>query len=493
MNKLSAGDIDLELQLLLEIIEHIPIGILVLDSDGRVVMMNRWQEEISRINRKKILGNFFHEKWPRLFSQGIMNGYWDLLQKGKPFDVTVHEVHPQFYDQKITAISRGVPLPDNKGFILLHEISEEMKRDKQGLEKLKDKLAEAHNFLINLINASPNIVITTGTTDRIRSVNLTGEKEFGYSEKEFLGKPIATLFADSFSLEGLTETQSQGLCTEVPCIRKDGSTFPARFQVRKVVTKSGKFQAKLVLLSDISREKQMEEKLALSQKLAIYSELLAGIAHQLNNPLIGVVNFSSLLLEKVDPNTEIRELAETIHSAAQQCRDMLASLIKSIREPQSLFHELDIEEILKGALAAAQQQEPEASSKCTVDLKIAKDLAGVKGDYLQMLETFRNIIVNAFQAMPEGGNVEMSAKKVKEKRTLQIQVSDLGPGIPKSEISKVFDPFYSTKQGKGTGLGLSFAFQVIKSHGGRIDCLQQKKRGAVFRVELPYVDEREEI
>ena len=485
-------EMKIDKNLLAEIIEQIPIGILILDRDGRVVMMNKWQEDISRVRRENVLGNLFHKQWSRLFSQGIMRGYWDLLKNGTPFNVTVHEVHAQYYDQKISAVSRGVALPDNAGFILLHDVSEEMKRDKRGLERLKDKLAEAHNFLINVINSSPNIVITAGYSQRIRSFNRTGEIKFGYCEKDLLGKPVASLFAEASAPEVLGDPDgppAEGLGTEVTCVRKDGSRFPARVQVRNVVTRSGKFQAKLFLIADITWEKQMEEKLALSQKLAIYSELMAGIAHQLNNPLIGVVNFSSLLLEKIDSDAETRELVETIHVAAQKCRDMLASLIKGIREPQSLFHELDIDEVLRNALDAAQGQEPAASSKCVVDIRVSRDLSGVKGDYLQMLETFRNLIVNAFQAMPTGGHIRLRAKKNKPDGTIEITVSDSGPGIPESRRSKVFDPFFTTKTGKGTGLGLSFAFQIIRNHGGRIECLPPDHHGAVFRIELPYLDE----
>ena len=104
------------------------------------------------------------------------------------------------------------------------------------------------------------------------------------------------------------------------------------------------------MFTDITYEKVMEEKLALSEKLAIYSELMAGIAHQLNNPLVGVANFASLLLEKTAPDDPNRNLVATIHEASQRCRTMLSTMIKSLREPESTFHLVDLSEVVTRAL-----------------------------------------------------------------------------------------------------------------------------------------------
>ena len=473
-----------ELELLREILENTPIGLIVLDKEGRVKHMNRWQEEISKISRDQATDTFFHDTWKRLFEQGFMDGYWDLLKEGKPFNSTVHNVFPQFYDQKITAISRGNQLPSENGFVLLHDVSEEMQRDKLGIEELEDKLAEANNFLVNLIDASPNIVITTSSSGMIRSINRTGQQIFGFPENELLGTDISALIENANDFETQFLPSANGIGVELNCRKKDKQLFPARIQIRDVVTKIGKFQAKLVLISDLTWEKRLQEKLELTQKLAIYSELMAGIAHQLNNPLVGVVSFASLLLDKTDAADANKELVETIHEAAHKCQLMLSSLMKSIHQPESIFQSVNVNEILEDALSVARAEVSDPATVLEVDIHLDNNIPEVNGASFQLAEAFRNILVNAIQAMPEGGSLELRSGEANAK-TIFVTISDSGEGISPENISRIYDPFFSTKRNKGTGLGLSFAFQVMKAHSARIVVDSVLEKGTSFTVYFP--------
>lgn len=335
MGKKTLDESRARIAFLEDVIENVPTGIIVTDRHGKILMMNRWQETISRIRREQVLGTFFHEKWERLFEQGIMGDYWELLEYGKPFQATLHEVYPQFYEERVSAFSRGTPLTGGNGILLLHDVSTEMQRDRRDILQLSEQLAESSNFLKNLIDSSPNVVITTDQNGISKSANRTAGQVFCYEEDHFLGQHVSFMLKEPAELDRCLSIALDGRAVEVTCARKDGSAFPTRMHVRDILGSTNEVQAKLFLFTDLTWEKRMEEKLALSEKLAIYSELMAGIAHQLNNPLAGVANFLSLLLERMDRSDPNRSLAETICEAAQKCQTMLSTMIKSLREPNT--------------------------------------------------------------------------------------------------------------------------------------------------------------
>ncbi|MGO9569543.1 MAG: ATP-binding protein [Desulfomonilaceae bacterium] len=492
MSKRTIDDLRARIAFLENIIENIPTGIIVTDSEGRILMMNRWQEEISRIRREMVLGSYFHEKWDRLFEQGIMGHYWQLLQNEKPFQSTVHEVYPQFYDEKVSALSRGAALSEKAGFVLMHDVSSEMQQDKRDIQELSRQLAESNNFLTNLIDSSPNVVITTDEGGIIQSANKTAEEAFLYSREYFVGRHVSFTLKEPPKLDLWLSIAHSGEPVEVTCERGNGDPFPARMYVRDILGKSGRVQAKLFLLTDLTWERAMEEKLALSEKLAIYSELMAGIAHQLNNPLVGVANFSYLLLERMNPQDPNRALVDTIHEAARKCHTMLATMIKSLREPRSTFHTVDPGDILESALEVALNEERDRFSRVRLIKSLDGSLPPLRGDSLQLREAFRNVLVNAVQAMPEGGTLTVEAGVDTIRQKIRISISDTGIGIPTENRERIFDPFFSTKKESGAGLGLSFAYRVIKSHSGEISVISSESAGTTFLITLPSWHERQD-
>ncbi len=491
MGKRSKPALQERVEFLESILENIPTGIIVADPQGKILLVNAWQERISRVRREQVLGTYFHDKWERLFKQGIMDEYWDLIENNRPFQTVVHDVYPQFYDERISAVSRGAPLPDSRGIVLLHDISPEMKQDKRDIQQLSRRLADSTNFLGNLIDSSPNIVITTGEADKIESANRTAEQTFGYSKSSFIGRHISSLFEEPTEFERYLSVAVGGQSIEVRCKKSNAEVFPAKMQVRDIVGQDGELQAKLFLLTDVTRERRMEEKLAVSEKLAIYSELMAGIAHQLNNPLVGVTNFAALLLDRLDSDDPNRSLVETIHEAAQKCSHMLTTMTKSLREPKSTFHQTDLKEVLDMAIKGALTDETVSTTNVRVNTSIHSKLPFIRGDSLQLLEVFRNILVNALQAMPDGGSLSVRTEVDSTLNEVSVEISDTGAGIIAENLEKVFDPFFSTKKNTGGGLGLSFAYQVVKSHSGRIHVKSRPGEGSVFEVTLPWSEKQE--
>ena len=259
MNRKSALPLQETLDWHKEIFDHISVGVMVIDPEGRVLLINKKQQEISKVDRDKVIGKFFHETWKSLFEGNVYEGkYWRMLNEQKPFTVIFHEISPQFYNEKLTGIAYGTPLPSGSGYILVHEVSEEMKRDKGTLVKLNRQLVAYSENLANIIDSSPNAVFTTNKEGLIVTVNKTAENIFKYSREEILWQPVGILFKYPDKLEIDTPTASNSGGHETTCLRADETPFPARIQINNLKTIDDEKESKIYVISDISLVREME-------------------------------------------------------------------------------------------------------------------------------------------------------------------------------------------------------------------------------------------
>ena len=468
-----------------DLIESLPIGMMLLDRNGIIIRMNKKQEEASQIGREKILGKTFEEAFPRTLEQGLKDPYFNLLKRGIPFDIIIDHYIPQYYSRQITYRARGAPFSSVKYFIILHEHAVELGQEKRLVEKRTKELQESKKFLESLIDSSPNIVISTDLKDRILIFNKTAEKTFGYMEEDVIKKKIEFLFKDMpFPMKG--NERNAPTRREVLCLRKNQTKFPASFRVSDIKNTAGKSVAKLYLLSDLIEKKEMEERLFLSEKLALYSELMGGIAHQLNNPLIGVINFSEMLLKEIEEEDPKRELAETISRAGKECLKIITSVLNCIKDPYLTFSKTDVREVLMNSLNSLKEQFGEKLVNVSVKTKMDQDILPIMGDGVQLKQCFLNILINAIQAMQNGGSLIIESKYDEKDKEVKIIFSDNGIGIPKEYINKIFLPFFSFKKSaERHGLGLSFAYQIVKNHGGHINVESELGGGSSFTIVLP--------
>jgi PAS domain S-box-containing protein len=469
-----------------DLIENLPIGMMLLDKNGKIVSMNKKQEEASQIKREKIIGKTFPEAFPRTLEQGLKEPYSKLLKKGVPFDTIIDRYIPQYYSKIITYHARGSPFSSRKYFILLHEHAIELGQEKRLVERRTKELQESKNFLESLIDSSPNIVISTDLSNRILIFNKTAEKTFGYMEEDVVKRKIDFLFKEMpFNVKG-----SRGNPTalrEILCVRRSQTTFPASLRVSDIKNINGKSVAKLYLLSDLTEKREMQERLFLSEKLALYSELMGGIAHQLNNPLIGVVNFSEMLLKEMEDEDPKRELAQTISRGGKECLRITTSVLNCIKDPHLTFSKIDINEVLLHSLETLKDQFKDNLKGITITSKIDPTISPILGDGIQLKQCFLNILANAIQALQNGiGIIKIESEYNDRSKEVKILFSDTGCGIPKENINKIFLPFFSLqKVPEKHGLGLSFAYQIIKNHGGNIHVESEAGKGSTFTIILP--------
>lgn len=468
-----------------DLIENLPIGMMILDKNGKIIRMNKKQEETSQIGREKILGRTFQESFPRTLEQGVKEPYFKLLKYGIPFDVIIDRYIPQYYSKQMTYHARGAPVSTKKYFILLHELEEELYQEKRLVEKRTKELQESKNFLESLIDSSPYIVISTDLNNRILIFNKTAENTFGYMEEDVIKRKIDFLFKGTPFIKEMHKKTSC-IPKEILCVRNDQSTFPASLLISDIKNAISKSIAKLYLLSDLTEKKGMEERLLLSEKLALYTELMGGIAHQLNNPLIGVINFSEMLLKEMEDEDSKRELAETISRAGKECLKIITSVLNCIKDPNLTFSKTDIHEVLKNSIHSLNEQFGEKLEKISINTTMDQNILPIRGDGIQLKQCFLNILTNAIQAMQNEAGLKIGTEYDEQKKQVKIVFSDNGTGIPKEYLSKIFLPFFSLKKSSGRhGLGLSFAYQIIKNHGGHIHVESEVGVGSTFTIVLP--------
>ncbi len=223
-----------------------------------------------------------------------------------------------------------------------------------------------------------------------------------------------------------------------------------------------------------------------SEKLALYSELMGGIAHQLNNPLIGVVNFSEMLLKEMETEDPKKDLAETISKAGKECLRITTSVLNSIKDPYLTFSRTDIHEVLTNSVQALREQFGESLNKVSIKTVWGSDISQILGDGIQLKQCFLNILTNAIQALQNAGSLQIETRYDEIRKNVKIIFSDNGIGIPKECLNRIFLPFFSLKKdGERHGLGLSFAYQIVKNHGGHINVESEMGKGSKFTIILP--------
>jgi signal transduction histidine kinase len=236
--------------------------------------------------------------------------------------------------------------------------------------------------------------------------------------------------------------------------------------------------------SSIQNLQRLQAQLVQSEKLVSLGQLVAGAAHEINNPLTAILGYSELLADDASLPERARATANKIREQARRTNGLVQNLLSFARQVPPERTLLDINTVVTNALQlrALDLQ----NSKARTDLQLESVLPGVRGDANQLMQVFFNIISNGLDAMSSMDSGVLTIKTLRDRGNVIVLISDNGPGI--REPHRVFDPFYTTKPvGKGTGLGLSICYGIIQEHGGKILCYNGQQGGAVFRVELPAV------
>jgi len=352
-------------------------------------------------------------------------------------------------------------------------------------------------------------LIAENLTDRIALLDTSGRRLYCTPNYDFLDDPEKLTGSDSFSdihpedrerIKSIffeTVRTGFGQSTQYRLVLRDGSTRHMQSQGIAVKSPDGKVEKVIIVSRDITeardaaeKQKILEQQLFQADKLNSLGKTISGVAHELNNPLTGIMGFCQLLLrdEAIQENSRHREDIDTIFREAERCQKIVRNLTTFARKhkPEKTF--IGLNGLLEDSLQLQEHQLSLHSIAVTKELE--KNLPKTMADFHQLQQVFMNLIGNAQDAMAQqSGEKRLTVRTRKIGNFLRVEIADSGPGIPAECINSIFEPFFTTKEpGKGTGLGLSISFGIIAGHNGRIWAENLPGGGACFSVELPIVE-----
>jgi two-component system NtrC family sensor kinase len=244
------------------------------------------------------------------------------------------------------------------------------------------------------------------------------------------------------------------------------------------------FMASSLKERDEKLKEHAERRIMESERLATIGQLAAGVAHEINNPLGGILVYSHLLLEDTAEDDPKRANLEKIAGEATRCKDIIKGLLDFAHQTEPKIEPADLNRLVESALGLLEDQA--LFQNINVGRRLAPSLPEIMADGNQLVQVFINIMLNAAEAMEGRGDLLLATRLGGDGRYVEVEITDTGPGIPEDVVEKLFEPFYTTKEvGSGTGLGLSISYGVIERHGGTIQVRSQVGEGATFIIRLP--------
>lgn len=357
-------------------------------------------------------------------------------------------------------------------------------------KQMEQQLRWERDFNAKLIECSPALFVAVDAKGHIIMMNGTMLNSLGYEKSEVLGKDfLLTLIAPAYrdalrdTFQDLAE-KKRNLVRECRVVAKDGTETIVEWHVQSVLTPDGSLDYYFGIGIDLTERKRLQEQLILADRMAAMGELVSGVAHELNNPLTGVIGFSELLLEKNIPENLCEDVA-IVHHEAQRAAEVVKNMLAFARKQSASRQNININSAIARVLSLRTYEHKVNNIKVITHL--SHDLPDVSADVFQLQQVFLNIIINAEFFMKQahnGGVLTISTEIIGGK--VSVSIADDGPGISPENIDKIFDPFFTTKEvGVGTGLGLSLAHGIIKEHDGLIYARSKLGEGATFVIELP--------
>ena len=373
-------------------------------------------------------------------------------------------------------------------------LNQELEDKNAELLKTIEEKEQTKNYLQNILESLINGVIVTDIAGRIQRLNSCAETFTGFRQEDVTGRHISVLFesmpvsdwqtinlAEYFKGESGHKVKISGRTFEIFC-------SPFKSPVGSVI-------GNVFVLRDMTRIEKLEEMAKRTEKFAAMGEMAANIAHEVRNPLGSIELFASLLLKNLAEKKD-RERTLQIISSVKNVDNKISNLLLFTRRQSPQMKVIRLHQILKDVIDFSEQIIEQAGIDVSVQLA-ASDIL-ISADAEMIKQVFLNIILNAQQAMPEGGKLSiitrLAPKSILEPREkiAEIIFQDAGPGIPPADISRIFDPFFSTKE-SGSGLGLAIVHNIVSEHNGSISVENANAGGMMVNVSLPAVQDCDKV
>jgi len=357
--------------------------------------------------------------------------------------------------------------------------------------KMEEALRESEEKLQRMFESATDGIVVTDLNGNIMEVNEAAVRLRGSDSKEkIIGQSAFESIAERDRvrvmkiLESAKEDGQIRRNVEITFLTEDGREYFAEVSSALLRDAAGNSTGFIAILRDITERKKMEEQLIVADRLASIGELSSGLAHEINNPLTGIILLSELLLAKDLPD-DVREDLKVLNRELQRTAGIVRNLLTFAREHETEKQAVNINSIIEEVLELRAYEQKVNNIK--VNTRLTPALPEIMADGFRLQQVFINIIINAEHFMIEAhnkGTLTIATERVG--KVVRASFVDDGPGIAPENLGHLFDPFFTTKEvGKGTGLGLSICHGIVTEHGGRIYAESKLGKGATFVVELP--------
>jgi PAS domain S-box-containing protein len=377
----------------------------------------------------------------------------------------------------------------------LEAVNRELRGQSDRLRETYARQRDLQEHLANIMGSITNGIIAVDLEGRITAVNRVVEMRNGVTSAEVIGQPLAQVLP-AFEKEGVMEevqgllrgesgalhlreldhqTQSKGQMT----VNIDG--YPMR-------DAQGELKGAVLVIEDVTSRVALERQVRQAEKLAALGTLSAGLAHEINNPL-GVITsrVEVVLLEAagMEIPKQLLEDLRVIDKHAHRAARIAQGLLSFSRQSAWRLAPLDVNQVIEEILFLIEKQL--SKERIRLDRCLTPGLPKVMGSANHLEQVLLNLLTNAREAMPAGGNIRVESRPGMDGDDIEILIADTGNGIPEEHLERIFDPFFTTREG-GTGLGLSISYGIVKEHGGTLNVQSDVGKGTTFTITLPSAD-----
>ena len=480
--------------------EAIPFGVWIADADGRMEYLSRSFLDLLGRDLDECRGTGWTECLPAAEADRVLREWHECIRGGRFCDLEyrLRGADDRWHD----ILLRGVPIRDENGRIMRWAGINVDITDRKEAEKA---LAEEQERLAVTLRSIGEGVLTVNNDGTVFFINKEAEGLTGWEQKDAQGKMIAEVLnlagpVTGKKLDPLAAFEKGGeeaFAGESTLTDRAGSQKLISGKISPVRDRAGMKIGTVMVFSDITARKGFEEEILKTRKLESLGTLAAGVAHEFSNLLSSIKGNIELALEETtnrDAKGWLLE-AEKVIDATKVLSTQLKTYVAGAKPSREIAY---VDDILKDSIDLALK---DSNIRCVTRFP-ESPCCFVDADGEHMRQAFYNILLNAREAMPEGGLVEVIAEPVdagvrdglplKEGKYVKTTIKDTGTGIPKESLRKIFDPFFTTKAGR-MGLGLSIAFSVVKNHDGLITVESEEGGGTAFHVYLPLYKREEAL
>jgi two-component system NtrC family sensor kinase len=371
-------------------------------------------------------------------------------------------------------------------------------RDVTQVKTLEIELLHTKEFLGKVIQSSASAIVAADRSGNILIMNEAAENLFGYSFEEANRlQSVESIYPPGKAREIMRMLRDESLggkgklpSTEFTILSSKGEEIPVMITA-SIMYEGDREVATMGIFNDLRErlavEKELKEtqiQLAQSEKMASMGQLAAGVAHEINNPLTGILFYAGLALETLDEANPIKENLGFIIEDVHRCKTIVKNLLAYSRRTNPAKNIIQLNTLVDQGLNLIRDQ------RLFGNIIVKKELSGemmlIHADTNQLIQVIINLVMNAGDAMEGAGVLALRSYRDKPNKKAYLEVSDSGSGIPEENLPRIFDPFFTTKEpGKGTGLGLSTSYGIIRENGGRISVKETGPEGTTFLLELP--------